>query len=159
MSTVSRLNDSRAPALAPMPGAALESKPPMKAIQVKHPGGPEVMELVDLPVPQLKRNEALVKVAASGVNYVDVYMREGRYVAPMPFVPGQEGAGLVTAVGADVKVVKEGDRVAWSGVLGSYAEQVAATADALVPIPAGVSEQQAAASILQGMTAHYLSHD
>ena len=117
------------------------------------------MQLVDLPVPQLKRNEALVKVAASGVNYIDVYMREGRYVAPMPFVPGQEGAGVVTAVGADVKVVKPGDRVAWSGVLGSYAEQVAATADALVPIPEKVTESQAAASILQGMTAHYLSHD
>ncbi len=131
----------------------------MKAIQVRHAGGPEVMQLVDLPVPQLKRNEALVKIAASGVNYIDVQMRAGRYVAPMPFVPGQEGAGVVTAVGADVKVVKPGDRVAWSGVLGSYAEQVAATADALVPIPAGVSEQQAAASILQGMTAHYLSHD
>ncbi len=131
----------------------------MKAIQVKRPGGPEVMQLVDLPVPQLKRNEALVKVAASGVNYIDVYMREGRYVAPMPFVPGQEGAGVVTAVGADVKVVKPGDRVAWSGVLGSYAEQVAAMADALVPIPEKVTESQAAASILQGMTAHYLSHD
>jgi NADPH2:quinone reductase len=131
----------------------------MKAIQVRHAGGPEVMQLVDLPVPQLKRNEALVKVAASGVNYIDVNMRSGRYVAPMPFVPGQEGAGVVTAVGADVKVVSPGDRVAWSGVLGSYAEQVAAMADALVPIPDGVSEQQAAASILQGMTAHYLSHD
>jgi NADPH2:quinone reductase len=131
----------------------------MKAIQVKRTGGPEVMELVDLPVPQPKRNEALVTIAASGVNYIDVNMRSGRYLAPMPFVPGQEGAGIVTAIGADVKSTKPGDRVAWSGVLGSYAEQVAATADALVPIPDGVTESQAAASILQGMTAHYLSHD
>src|SRR5580698_2383072 len=131
----------------------------MKAIQVKRPGGPEVMELVDLPVPQPKRNEALVTVAASGVNYIDVNMRSGRYPAPMPFVPGQEGAGVVTAIGEDVKSVKPGDRVAWSGVLGSYAEQVAALSDALVPIPQGVTETQAAASILQGMTAHYLSHD
>src|SRR5579871_6948962 len=114
----------------------------MKAIQVKRPGPPEVMQLVDLPVPQPKRNEALVKIAASGVNFIDVYMREGRYVAPMPFIPGQEGAGVITEVGADVRSLKPGDRVAWSGVLGSYAEQVAATADALVPIPAGVSEQQ-----------------
>jgi NADPH2:quinone reductase len=131
----------------------------MKAILVKRTGGPEVMELVDLPAPQPKRDEALVKVTASGVNFIDVNMRSGHYVAPMPFVPGQEGAGVVMAVGADVKSAKPGDRVAWSGVLGSYAEQVAATADALVPIPEKVSEEQAAASILQGMTAHYLSHD
>jgi NADPH2:quinone reductase len=131
----------------------------MKAIQVKQPGGPEVMQLVDLPIPQPKSNEALVKIATSGVNYVDVYMRQGLYRAPMPFVAGQEGAGVVTEVGSDVSFLKPGDRVAWSGVLGSYAEYVAATAEALVPIPDGVRENEAAASILQGMTAHYLSHD
>ena len=85
----------------------------MKAIQVKQVGGPEAMELVELPVPQPKANEAVVKVAASGVNFVDVYFREGRYKAPLPLVPGQEGAGTVTAVGTDVKSVKVGDRVAW----------------------------------------------
>ena len=84
----------------------------MRAIQVRQAGGPEVMQLTELPVPQPKRNESLVKVAASGVNFIDVYMREGRYVAPMPFAPVQEGAGVVTAVGADVKAVKVGDRVA-----------------------------------------------
>ena len=87
----------------------------MKAIQVKQPGGPEAMELVELPVPQPKANEAVVKLAASGVNFIDVYFREGRYKAPLPFVLGQEGAGVVTAVGADVKSVKAGDRVAWCG--------------------------------------------
>src|SRR5277367_2117702 len=111
----------------------------MKAIQVTHVGGPEVMELVELPVPQPKANEAVVKLAASGVNFIDVYFREGRYKAPLPLVLGQEGAGVVTAVGADVKSVKVGDR--------------------LVSIPSGVTEQQAASAMLQGMTAHYLSHD
>jgi len=130
----------------------------MKAIQVKQVGGPEVMDLVELPVPQPKSNEAVVKLAASGVNFIDVYHREGRYKVPLPFTPGQEGAGVVTAAGADVKSVKVGDRVAWSHLLGAYAEYAAVAADRLVPIPAGVSDQQAAAAMLQGMTAHYLSH-
>ena len=131
----------------------------MKAIQVKQPGGPEVMELVDLPVPEPKANEAVVKLAASGVNFIDVYHREGRYKVPLPFIPGQEGAGAVTAVGAEVKSVKVGDRVAWCGLLGGYAEYAAVAAERLVKIPAGVSDQQAASTMLQGMTAHYLSHD
>jgi len=131
----------------------------MKAIQVKQPGTPEVMELVELPIPQPKPNEAVVKVSASGINFIDVYFREGRYKAPMPFVLGQEGAGVVTALGPEVKSVKAGDRVAWTGLLGSYAEYAAVPADRLVPIPAGVTDQQAAAAMLQGMTAHYLSHD
>lgn len=117
------------------------------------------MELVDLPVPQPKANEAVVKLAASGVNFIDVYQREGRYKVPLPFTPGQEGAGTVTAVGADVTSVKKGDRVAWSGPLGSYAEFAAIPADRLVPVPSSVGDQQAAAAMLQGMTAHYLSHD
>jgi len=131
----------------------------MKAIQVKQVGGPEAMEVVEMPVPQPKANEAVVKLAASGVNFIDCYFREGRYKAPSPFVPGQEGAGEVTATGADVKLVKVGDRVAWSGLLGSYAEYEAVPADRLVLIPQGVSDQQAAAAMLQGMTAQYLSHD
>ena len=131
----------------------------MKAIQVKQVGGPEVMELVDLPVPEPKANEAVVKLAASGVNFIDVYHREGRYKVPLPFTPGQEGAGEVVAVGKDVKSVKSGDRVGWSHLLGAYAEYEAIAADRVVPIPAGVSDQQAAATMLQGMTAHYLSHD
>jgi NADPH2:quinone reductase len=131
----------------------------MKAIQVKQPGGPEVMELAELPVPEPKASEAVVKLAASGVNFIDVYQREGRYKVPLPFVLGQEGAGTVTAVGSGVRSVKVGDRVAWTGVLGGYAEYAAVPADRLVPIPAGVTDQQAAAAMLQGMTAHYLSHD
>jgi NADPH2:quinone reductase len=131
----------------------------MKAIQVKHVGGPEAMELVELPVPQPKANEAVVKLAASGVNFIDVYFREGRYKAALPIVLGQEGAGVVTAAGADAKSVKVGDRVAWTAVHGSYAEYAAVPVDRLVPIPQGVSEQQAAAAMLQGMTAHYLSYD
>jgi len=117
------------------------------------------MELVELPVPTPKASEAVVKLAASGVNFIDVYNREGRYKVPLPFVLGQEGAGTITAVGSDAKSVKVGDRVAWTGVLGSYAEYAAVPAERLVPIPAGVTDQQAAAAMLQGMTAHYLSHD
>ena len=90
----------------------------MKAIQVKQFGGPEVMELVDLPVPEPKANEAVVKLAASGVNFIDVYNREGRYQVPLPFTPGQEGAGMVVSVGKDVKLVKTGERVAWTSILG-----------------------------------------
>ena len=131
----------------------------MKAIQVKQTGGPEVMELVELPVPVPKANEVAVKLAASGINFIDVYHREGRYKVPLPFTPGQEGAGTVTAVGADVTSVKVGDRVAWCHLLGAYAEYSVVVADRLVPIPAGVTDQQAAAAMLQGMTAHYLAYD
>jgi NADPH:quinone reductase len=130
----------------------------MKAIQVRQVGGPEAMELVDLPVPQPKANEGVVKVAASGVNFIDVYYREGRYKATPPFVLGQEAAGTVVAVGGEVKSVKVGDRVAWCGQLGAYAEYAAVPAEQLVSIPKDVSDQQAAAAMLQGMTAQYLSH-
>ena len=136
-----------------------ESKTSMKAIQVRQVGGPEAMEVAELPVPQPKANEAVVKLAASGVNFIDVYFREGRYKVPLPFVLGQEGAGVVTAVDAEAKLVKVGDRVAWTGLQGAYAEYAAVPADRLVPIPQGVSDHQAAAAMLQGMTAHYLSHD
>jgi NADPH2:quinone reductase len=131
----------------------------MKAIQIKQVGGPEVIELADLPVPEPKANEAVVKLAASGVNFIDVYNREGRYKVPLPFTLGQEGAGEVVSVGKDVKSVKTGERVAWTSILGAYAEYAAVPADRLVAIPAGVSDQQAAATMLQGMTAHYLAYD
>lgn len=128
----------------------------MKAIQIQKTGGPEVLTLVDLPIPKPKPNEAIVKIAASGVNFIDVYIREGRYPAQLPFVDGQEGAGTVTDVGSDVKSLKPGDHVAYSNVLGSYAEYAAVPADKLVKVPAGLDDQQAAAAMLQGMTAHYL---
>jgi NADPH2:quinone reductase len=131
----------------------------MKAIQVQKTGGAEVLQLVDLPAPTPKPNEALVEIRATGVNFIDVYHREGRYPAPLPFVIGQEAAGVVTAVGANVEQFKSGDRVAYTSVMGSYAEFAAVPADRLVRIPAGVSDHQAAAAMLQGMTAHYLSHD
>lgn len=129
----------------------------MKAIQVKKTGGPEALELVEIAVPQPKPNEAVVKVAASGVNFIDVYHREGRYPVVLPFVIGQEGAGVVSAVGAEVKAVKPGDRVAWTSIMGSYAEFVAVPANRLVKVPPGVSDREAAAVMLQGMTAHYLA--
>lgn len=131
----------------------------MIAIQVRHVGGPEALEVVELPVPEAKANEAVVKVLAAGVNFIDVYYREGRYKAPLPFVPGQEASGEVVAVGSDVTSLKVGDRVAYATVLGSYAEYAAVSADRLVQIPQGVTDHQAAAAMLQGMTAHYLSHD
>jgi NADPH2:quinone reductase len=131
----------------------------MKAIQIEKVGGPEVLRVVNLPIPQPKPTEALVKISASGVNFIDTYHREGRYKVPLPFVLGQEGAGVVTQVGSEVKSIKPGDHVAWTSIPGSYAEYVAVPAERLVPVPNGVSDQQAAAAMLQGMTAHYLSHD
>ncbi len=130
----------------------------MKAIQVQKTGGPEVLTLVDLPIPKPKANEAVVKIAASGVNFIDVYFREGRYPATLPFTDGQEAAGTVTEVGSEVKSVKAGDRVAFSNVVGTYAEYAAVPAERLVHVPDKITDQQAAAAMLQGMTAHYLSH-
>ena len=131
----------------------------MKAIQVRKTGGPEALELLDVPAPELKANEALVAVKAIGVNFIDVYFREGRYPAPTPFTVGQEASGVVEKIGSDVKAVKVGDRVAWSGALGAYAELAAVDAERLVVIPDGVTFEQGAAAMLQGMTAHYLCHD
>src|SRR6202521_3012410 len=128
----------------------------MKAIQVAKTGGPEVLTLVDIPAPKPKPNEALVKISAVGVNFIDVYFREGRYPAPLPFIDGQEAAGVVSEIGSEVKSLKVGDHVAYTGVLGSYAEYAVITADRLVRIPSGVDDRQAAAAMLQGMTAHYL---
>ena len=130
----------------------------MKAIQVSHTGGPEVLALVDLPEPKPKPNEAVVQVKAAGVNFIDVYFREGRYAAPLPFVNGQEAAGVVTEIGTDVKMFKPGDRVAYTGALGSYAEYAAVPEGRLVKIPDALDFEQAAAAMLQGMTAHYLVH-
>jgi NADPH:quinone reductase len=122
-------------------------------------GGPEAMELVDLPVPRLQPNEAIVRIQVSGVNFIDVYFREGRYPAPLPLIVGQEAAGVVAAVGSDARRVAVGNRVAYCAVSGSYAEYAAVPADRLVKIPEDVSEREAAAAMLQGMTAHYLAHD
>ena len=130
----------------------------MKAIQVSQVGGPEVLQLVDLPSPQPKPNEAVVQIKAAGVNFIDVYFREGRYPAPLPFINGQEAAGVVSLVGCDVSNVRAGDRVAYTSTLGSYAEYAVVPADRLVKISDELDFDQAAAAMLQGMTAHYLSH-
>src|ERR1044072_2065967 len=130
----------------------------MKAIQVAQVGGPEALTLVDDPVPDPKPDDAPVQIDAAGVNFIDVSSREGRYPAPLPFINGQEGAGLVVAVGSEVTTLKLGDRVAYTGSLGSYAEYVAVPADRLVKLPDELDFNQAAAAMLQGMTAHYLSH-
>ena len=130
----------------------------MKAIEVRQVGGPEVLTLSDIPVPVPQTGEALVKVHASGVNFIDVYFREGRYKTNLPFVGGQEGAGVVEAVGDGVLDLKPGDPVAWCGILGSYAEYAVVPAARLVKVPDGLDLKLAAAVMLQGMTAHYLAH-
>jgi len=116
------------------------------------------MRLVDLPQPTPKANEAIVQIKAAGVNFIDVYFREGRYPAPLPLTLGQEGAGVVTATGAEVTNLKASDRVAYTGVAGAYAEYAAVPAERLVKIPDTLDFDQAAAAMLQGMTAHYLTH-
>src|SRR5579864_579403 len=131
----------------------------MKAIRVQKTGGPEVMEMADVPTPQPKAGEALIKVSVAGVNSIDGYFRDGRFRTPVPFIPGQEGAGVVTALGPQTKTVKAGDRVAWSGALGSYAEFVVAPEEHLVPVPAAITDEQAAAAMMHGLTAHYLVND
>src|SRR5581483_5307624 len=131
----------------------------MKAIQVRAVGGPEALELVDLPVPEPKEHEALVEIKAMGANSIDVYFREGRYPSQTPFTVGQEAAGVVGKVGAGVRNVKVGDRVAYTGLQGSYAEYAVVDATRLVVIPEKLDFEQAAAAMLQGMTAHYLVND
>jgi NADPH2:quinone reductase len=131
----------------------------MRAIQIKTTGGPEVMQVVDLPTPTPGAGQVLVKIEASGVNFIDTYLREGRYPAELPFIPGQEAAGTVVELGGVVSGFAIGDRVAWVGTRGTYAEYACAPAAELLKIPDGISTLQAAAVLLQGLTAHYLSHD
>ncbi|MGB7217753.1 MAG: quinone oxidoreductase [Vicinamibacterales bacterium] len=129
----------------------------MKAIRVHAFGGPEVLRYEDVPEPTPKPGEAVVKIEAAGVNFIDVYHRTGMYPAPLPMAIGQEGAGIITKVGPDVSGVKVGDRVAWTSVFGSYAESNAVPADRLVPLPPHVTAKQGAATMLQGITAHFLA--
>jgi NADPH:quinone reductase len=130
----------------------------MKAIQVTIPGGPESLQLVDVPVPKAGPGQALVRLAASGVNFIDIYFRTGLYKADLPVAIGSEGAGTVEAVGEGVNEVAPGDRVAYAMARGSYAEYAVVPAAQLVKIPGHVDFQMAAAAMLQGMTAHYLTH-
>ncbi len=130
----------------------------MKAIQVKQTGGPEQMQWVDVPKPQPGPKEALVKIAASGVNFIDIYFRMGVYKADLPLMLGSEAAGIVEAVGAEVTDVRPGDRVAYAMTRGSYAEYAVVPAWQLVKVPDHMDLKSAAAAMLQGMTAHYLTH-
>ncbi len=129
----------------------------MKAIRVHENGGPEVLRLEDVPVPQPKDGEALVAVEAIGVNFIEIYQRLGWYKAALPFTPGGECAGTVTAVGPGVTAVKQGDRVATVNAAGTYAEFAVVPVARLVRILEGVTAKQGAAAMLQGMTAHYLT--
>jgi NADPH2:quinone reductase len=129
----------------------------MKAVRIHKPGGPEALTYEDVPEPTPKAGEAIVKVEAAGVNYVDVYQRSGQYKLELPITLGLEAGGTVTAVGPGVTDVKVGDKVAYTGVPGAYAQYAAVPAQRLVVLPQGVSTRQGAAAMLQGMTAHYLA--
>jgi NADPH2:quinone reductase len=130
----------------------------MKAVRVHAVGGPEALKYEDAPEPTPKPGEALVRQKAAGVNFIDIYHRTGLYPLPLPFIPGNEGAGVVEAVGPDTNEVRPGERVAYAMSMGSYAELAVVPSWRLVPIPQEVSFESAAAVMLQGMTAHYLSH-
>jgi NADPH2:quinone reductase len=131
----------------------------MKAIQIRENGGPEVMAVTDLPVPEPQAGQAVVKVQAAGVNFIDVYHRSGLYPVELPYTLGVEAAGTVDRVGTGVRTLRVGDRVAWAGSPGAYAEYAAVPVDRLVKIPDTIDFPEAAAAMLQGMTAHYLSAD
>ncbi len=131
----------------------------MKAVVVPALGGPENLVLDDLAEPVAGPGELLVEVTAAGVNYVDIYHRRGLYDADLPFIPGMEGAGTVSAVGEGVEGIRTGDRVGWANVRGSYAERHVIPADRAVPIPEGIESITVAAVLLQGLTAHYLATD
>jgi NADPH2:quinone reductase len=136
-----------------------ERKAHMHVIQVSRNGGPEVLQYTEAALPQPGDGQALVKISAIGVNFIDVYHRTGRYSTPLPLVPGVEAAGVIESVGPGVSGFRAGDRVAWATIRGSYAEYAAVPVSQLVPIPPGVSEQTAAAVLTQGMTVHMLVTD
>jgi NADPH2:quinone reductase len=129
----------------------------MKAIRVQTPGGPEVLQYEEIPDPVPAEGQALVRIEAVGVNFIDVYHRTGLYKVPLPFTLGQEAAGTIESVGPGVSGVAVGNRVAYAGVMGTYAEKAVVPAERLVKIPDGLSARDGAAAMLQGMTAHYLA--
>ncbi len=131
----------------------------MKAVRIETHGGPDVLRLVELPTPKPGPGQVLVGIEAVGVNFIDTYQRSGLYQLPLPAVLGQEGAGRVVSLGADVKTLKVGDRVAFAHVMGAYADSVVIAADRLVPVPDAVTSRVAAAVLLQGMTVQYLVTD
>jgi NADPH2:quinone reductase len=131
----------------------------MKAIQIEENGGPEVMKLVELPIPEPGEGQVRIRQGAIGVNFIDIYHRNGLYPVKLPHVIGEEGAGTVDAVGRGVSGLREGDRVAYSSIPGGYAEYTLLPAERAVKLPPGLSDRQGAAAMLQGMTAHYLAVD
>src|SRR5579863_6751182 len=130
----------------------------MKAIQIQSTGGPQALRLIDLPIPQPGPGQVLIRIEATGVNFIEIYFRKGVYKASFPLIPGSEAAGTVEELGPGVNGFKAGDAVASCGVLGSYAEYALVPAAQLVKVPDGVSPEQAGAALLQGMTAHYLAY-
>ncbi|GAA1082346.1 quinone oxidoreductase family protein [Nocardiopsis metallicus] len=130
----------------------------MRAIVIKEYGGPEVLRLAETEAPVPGPGEVLVDVGARGVNFIDVYQRSGAYQVPLPYIPGMEAAGVVAALGEGVRDFEVGQRVAWAMASGGYADQAVVSASLLLPVPDAVSTEQAAALLLQGMTAHYLTH-
>src|ERR1043165_7328249 len=130
----------------------------MKAIRIHDHGGPEVLAYDDVPIPEPKAGQARVKIEASGVNFIDIYHRTGLYPMTRPCVLGSEAAGIVDAVGAGVSEVKQGDRVAYAMIPGAYAGYAIVPAAKLVPVPDDIDAKSAAGIMLQGMTAHYLTH-
>jgi NADPH:quinone reductase len=131
----------------------------VKAVVVRRTGGPDVLELTDVPMQEPSAGQVRIRVEAVGINFIEVYQREGHYPLAMPYTPGSEAAGVVDAVGAGVADLKVGDRVGTANALGAYAEYALAPADKVVAVPAGLSSRDAAAALLQGMTAHYLTHN
>lgn len=133
----------------------------MKAIRIQEYGEISVMKLVETPTPTPKAGEALVRLKTAGLNFIDINMRKGvpRVAVPLPFIPGREGAGIVEAVGENVTDIKPGMRVAFTGQVGSYAQYIAVKTTDLIPLPDDISFEVGAAFPLQGMTAHYLTHD
>jgi NADPH2:quinone reductase len=130
----------------------------MKAIQIQSTGGPEVLQLAELPIPQPGPGQVLIRIEATGVNFIEVYFRKGVYKASFPMIPGSEAAGTVEELGPGVTGFKAGDVVASTSVIGSYAEYALVPAAQLVKVPQGLSMEFAAAAMLQGMTAHYLAY-
>lgn len=130
----------------------------MRAIVIEEYGGPEVLRLTETEAPAPGQGEVLVDVEARGVNFIDVYQRSGAYQVPLPYVPGMEAAGVVAALGEGVTDLRVGQRVGWAMAAGGYADQAVVKASLLVPVPDAVTTEQAAALLLQGMTAHYLTH-
>ena len=132
----------------------------MRAIQITQPGGPEVLTISEIERPSAGAHQAVVDISLAGVNFIDVYHRIGRYPKPLPFVPGAEGVGVISELCPDAPSdLRKGDRVGWVMSTGGYAEAVALTADTLIPLPDDISDEDALALLLQGMTTHYLAHD